>query len=259
MRWSPYPPDGETTGCACGRRRWPWASWPGVRAIEPPRRRPRHCPRWLRSLSRSHRRRRSRLRWCRSRSPLRPSSPTSTACRWIPESPTRCRCRRRRQWPTRLQHHQRQLLLPTTPRRRRPTARARSIGAIASPSEGDRPLPGPRRFGRAPPATPRPGRGRGMTGRDLEFGIYPLGVAGTPTGLATGPPDDDEQIGAALRESAAHPGHSRPAPTRSTPVLARPATSSTRSAGIATVASSPTSSSVAWRSPASISRPGRRS
>ena len=39
-----------------------------------------------------------------------------------------------------------------------------------------------------------------MTGGKLTFGIYPLGVAGTPTGLATGPPDDYERIGAALRD-----------------------------------------------------------
>ena len=32
----------------------------------------------------------------------------------------------------------------------------------------------------------------------LLFGIYPLGVAGTPTGLAVGPPDDYDQIRAAL-------------------------------------------------------------
>lgn len=32
----------------------------------------------------------------------------------------------------------------------------------------------------------------------LEFGIYPLGVAGTPTGLAAGPPDDYRQVHSAL-------------------------------------------------------------
>ena len=62
-----------------------------------------------------------------------------------------------------------------------------------------------------------------MTGRDLEFGIYPLGVAGTPTGLATGPPDDDEQIGAALRELG---GSSGTLPARTYAVYAGP-----RSAG----------------------------
>jgi len=34
----------------------------------------------------------------------------------------------------------------------------------------------------------------------LIFGIYPLGVAGTPTGLAVGPKDDYEHIQAALQE-----------------------------------------------------------
>ena len=34
----------------------------------------------------------------------------------------------------------------------------------------------------------------------LLFGIYPLGVAGTPTGLAVGPPDDYDQIRAALND-----------------------------------------------------------
>ena len=36
--------------------------------------------------------------------------------------------------------------------------------------------------------------------RRLEFAIYPLGVAGTPHGLATGPPDDFEQIRRALQD-----------------------------------------------------------
>ena len=71
-----------------------------------------------------------------------------------------------------------------------------------------------------------------MTGRDLAFGIYPLGVAGTPTGLATGPPDDDEQIGAALRELG---GSSGTLPARTYAVYAGPrsscAVSSTSSAG----------------------------
>ena len=62
-----------------------------------------------------------------------------------------------------------------------------------------------------------------MTGRDLEFGIYPLGVAGTPTGLATGPPDDDEQIGVALRQLG---GSSGTLPARTYAVYAGP-----RSAG----------------------------
>ena len=31
------------------------------------------------------------------------------------------------------------------------------------------------------------------TGGGLEFGVYPLGVAGTPEGLAVGPPDNHEQ------------------------------------------------------------------
>ena len=39
-----------------------------------------------------------------------------------------------------------------------------------------------------------------MTGRPLEFGIYPLSVAGTPHGLAVGPPDDDERIAVALAD-----------------------------------------------------------
>ncbi|MFC5452855.1 hypothetical protein [Paenibacillus aestuarii] len=34
----------------------------------------------------------------------------------------------------------------------------------------------------------------------LTFGIYPLGVAGTPTGLAVGPQDDYEKIQAALQD-----------------------------------------------------------
>ena len=37
-----------------------------------------------------------------------------------------------------------------------------------------------------------------MTAAPLKFGIYPLGVAGTPTGLATGPPDDYPQVRSAL-------------------------------------------------------------
>jgi hypothetical protein len=37
-----------------------------------------------------------------------------------------------------------------------------------------------------------------MTPAPLEFGIYPLGVAGTPTGLATGPPDDYRRVRSAL-------------------------------------------------------------
>ena len=37
-----------------------------------------------------------------------------------------------------------------------------------------------------------------MTAPPLEFGIYPLGVAGTPTGLATGPPDDYQRVRSAL-------------------------------------------------------------
>jgi hypothetical protein len=39
-----------------------------------------------------------------------------------------------------------------------------------------------------------------MTGTPLEFGIYPLGVAGTPEGLAVGPPDDHDRIRAALAD-----------------------------------------------------------
>lgn len=37
-----------------------------------------------------------------------------------------------------------------------------------------------------------------MTAAPLAFGIYPLGVAGTPAGLATGPPDDYQQVRSAL-------------------------------------------------------------
>lgn len=37
-----------------------------------------------------------------------------------------------------------------------------------------------------------------MTTGPLSFGIYPLGVAGTPQGLAVGPPDDYERVRAAL-------------------------------------------------------------
>ncbi len=39
-----------------------------------------------------------------------------------------------------------------------------------------------------------------MTPPGLHFGIYPLSVAGTPTGLAVGPPDDYNQIRAALED-----------------------------------------------------------
>ncbi|OQM46844.1 hypothetical protein B6A27_03415 [Anoxybacillus sp. UARK-01] len=39
-----------------------------------------------------------------------------------------------------------------------------------------------------------------MTSFGLIFGIYPFSVAGTPTGLATGPEDDYEKIGVALKE-----------------------------------------------------------
>jgi hypothetical protein len=38
-----------------------------------------------------------------------------------------------------------------------------------------------------------------MTSSGLTFGIYPLGVAGTPTGLAVGPQDDYEKIELALQ------------------------------------------------------------
>ena len=34
----------------------------------------------------------------------------------------------------------------------------------------------------------------------VELAVYPLGVAGTPQGLATGPPDDDVAVRAALRD-----------------------------------------------------------
>jgi hypothetical protein len=37
----------------------------------------------------------------------------------------------------------------------------------------------------------------------MHFGIYPLGVAGTPTGLAAGPPDDHDAIRRCLAELAA--------------------------------------------------------
>lgn len=39
-----------------------------------------------------------------------------------------------------------------------------------------------------------------MRSSGLKFGVYPLGVAGTPTGLATGPKDDPEKILQALTE-----------------------------------------------------------
>jgi hypothetical protein len=40
-----------------------------------------------------------------------------------------------------------------------------------------------------------------MTGKGgLEFGVHPLGVAGTPYGLAVGPPDNYERVGAALAD-----------------------------------------------------------
>ena len=34
----------------------------------------------------------------------------------------------------------------------------------------------------------------------LEFGIFPLGLAGAPGGVASGPPDDYAAIGRALAE-----------------------------------------------------------
>lgn len=42
------------------------------------------------------------------------------------------------------------------------------------------------------------GRSPAMTAAPLKFGIYPLGVAGSPTGLAAGPPDDYPRVHAAL-------------------------------------------------------------
>jgi hypothetical protein len=39
-----------------------------------------------------------------------------------------------------------------------------------------------------------------MTARGLTFGIYPLHVAGTPFGIADGPPDDYEKIRAAIAD-----------------------------------------------------------
>ena len=39
-----------------------------------------------------------------------------------------------------------------------------------------------------------------MTEKHFEFGIYPLSAAGTPQGLAVGPPDDYERIHAALSD-----------------------------------------------------------
>lgn len=39
-----------------------------------------------------------------------------------------------------------------------------------------------------------------MTSSGLKFGIYPHGVAGTPTGLAVGPKDEPEKIKLALKE-----------------------------------------------------------
>jgi hypothetical protein len=63
-----------------------------------------------------------------------------------------------------------------------------------------------------------------MTGGRLTFGIYPLGVAGTPTGLATGPPDDYERIGAALRDLG---GPSGALPARTYAIYAGPASAGT--------------------------------
>lgn len=34
----------------------------------------------------------------------------------------------------------------------------------------------------------------------LVFGVFPLGIAGSPNGIAAGPPDDFEAIGRAVRE-----------------------------------------------------------
>ena len=34
----------------------------------------------------------------------------------------------------------------------------------------------------------------------LTFGIFPLGLAGSPDGVASGPPDDFEQISAAVAD-----------------------------------------------------------
>ncbi|MGG2029096.1 hypothetical protein AB1282_25665 [Gottfriedia sp. S16(2024)] len=39
-----------------------------------------------------------------------------------------------------------------------------------------------------------------MNSTGLTFGIYPLSVAGTPIGLATGPEDNYEKISSALKE-----------------------------------------------------------
>lgn len=41
-----------------------------------------------------------------------------------------------------------------------------------------------------------------MNPRPLAFGVYPLGIAGGPDGLVSGPPDDFDRIGQALQELA---------------------------------------------------------
>lgn len=41
-----------------------------------------------------------------------------------------------------------------------------------------------------------------MEPASLRFGVFPCGIAGTPDGLATGPPDDLDQITVALHELA---------------------------------------------------------
>jgi hypothetical protein len=43
-----------------------------------------------------------------------------------------------------------------------------------------------------------------MTASTLTFGIYPFGVAGTPTGLAMGPPDDYDRVHTALDDLGLH-------------------------------------------------------
>lgn len=44
-----------------------------------------------------------------------------------------------------------------------------------------------------------PGIAASGVGAPLTFGVFPLGIAGGPDGIASGPPDDLERLGAALR------------------------------------------------------------
>ena len=109
-----------------------------------------------------------------------------------------CRCRLRRSWPTRLITNVRSSC-------RRPTARGEGSGAVSSPSH--RPLPGLGALAEHQP-TPRP-----AGPRYYSDGTWALGcVAGTRPASATGPPDEDEQIGAERLPRAGRPIRATPGP-----------------------------------------------